>query len=169
MLPSLWNTQCTVCGTASEWERNIFFPVGSKEQSPYFPLPGMHMPIIATRKVILIYRRKRMCGFSLKKPGQHPKNSWNMPFPCGAQAFSPYLLSYSCVAADLEIIWNFLSDFQSLQALFNETTLRKRERAEIMIMLCFKQNYLRLPGDSYFDSTVRVSPKARRQTLQPVC
>lgn len=62
-----------------------------------------------------------------------------------------------------------MSDFQFLQTLFNEMTLMKREEAGIMIMLCLKQNYLRLPGDSYFDSMVRVPPKSRRQTLQPVC
>lgn len=48
-----------------------------------------------------------------------------------------------------------MAAFKSVQALFNEMTLRKREQAGIMIILCFKQNYLRLPGDSYFDSTVR--------------
>lgn len=45
--------------------------------------------------------------------------------------------------------------FKSVQALFNEMTLRKREQAGITIILCFKQNDLRLLGDSYFDSMAR--------------
>lgn len=58
---------------------------------------------------------------------------------------------------DLEISWKFMAAFQSVPALFNEMTLRKREQAGIMIILRFKQNDLRLPGESYFDSTVRGS------------
>lgn len=56
---------------------------------------------------------------------------------------------------DLEIGWKLMAAFQSVPALFNEMTLRKREQAGIMIILRFKQNDLRLPGESYFDSTVR--------------
>lgn len=58
---------------------------------------------------------------------------------------------------DLEISWKFTATFQFVPALFNEMTLRKREQAGIMIILHFKQNDLRLPGESYFDSTVRGS------------
>lgn len=47
-----------------------------------------------------------------------------------------------------------MAAFKSVQALFNEVTLRKREQAGIMIILCFKQNDLRLLGDSYSDSAV---------------
>jgi len=77
-------------------------------------------------------------------------NGLNKHFACVTQAFPPCLLSSHGSRPGGQL--KCMATCKAVQALFNEMTLRIREQAGIMVILCFKQNDLRLPGDSYFDS-----------------